>query len=359
MISDKCFTKEWQAGKRQEMGGCDPLLLEKTIYAFALLDALSGRGLDFVFKGGTSLLLRLPRIRRLSIDADILCSEPATKLDPLLAEISISRPFIRMTEDERGKDRLPARRHFKFFYNSLDSRNPAAFVLLDVVHARNVYPQVDRVPVRTTFVESDGELLVPTVEGLLGDKLTAFGPNTTGVPLNSRTTMQVMKQVFDIGELFDSACDISAVSIAYRQVFSVENEYRGGEFTFLQALEDSFETAYLIAQVGLSGAPDDDRCGLFDAGRKQLASHLVGAKFRREEMKIAAAKAALLSSVLRTQMPLDFASLRYDATKLAALSNVFFKTPYAAICRLKAIPEAMWLWAEAFRLKGPGSDSHR
>ena len=71
MIDPQCFTQGWQARKRAELGGCDPVLLEKTIHAFALLDAMAARGLEFVFKGGTSLLLRLPAIRRLSIDADM------------------------------------------------------------------------------------------------------------------------------------------------------------------------------------------------------------------------------------------------------------------------------------------------
>jgi predicted nucleotidyltransferase component of viral defense system len=71
MVDQQCFTKEWQALKRTELGGCDPVLLEKTIHVFALLDALAARGVEFVFKGGTSLLLRLPQVRRLSIDADI------------------------------------------------------------------------------------------------------------------------------------------------------------------------------------------------------------------------------------------------------------------------------------------------
>jgi hypothetical protein len=44
MIAGQCFTSEWQAHKRGELGGCDPVLLEKTIHAFALLDALSSRG---------------------------------------------------------------------------------------------------------------------------------------------------------------------------------------------------------------------------------------------------------------------------------------------------------------------------
>src|SRR6266487_2623171 len=102
MVSNECLTAEWQTRKRQELGGCDPVLLEKTIHAFAMLDALSARGLEFVFKGGTSLLLRLPRIRRLSIDGDSLCQEPAEKLDPLRAEISRTPPFTSLSEDDRG-----------------------------------------------------------------------------------------------------------------------------------------------------------------------------------------------------------------------------------------------------------------
>ena len=155
MISGECFTSEWQTRKREELGGCDPVLLEKTIHAFALLDALATRGLEFVFKGGTSLLLRLPRIRRLSIDVDIFCHESPEKLNRLLAEVSQTPPFTGMTEDDRGEHRIPARRHFKFSYTPLDPKNPAPFVLLDVVHERNVYPKVERVPMRTLLVEGD------------------------------------------------------------------------------------------------------------------------------------------------------------------------------------------------------------
>ena len=90
---------------------------------------------------------------------------------------------------------------------------------------------MERVPVRTVLVEGDCALFVPTVEGLLGDKLTAFGPNTTGVALNEKYSMQFMKQVFDIGELFDAASDVGAVRAAYNQVFAAENSYRGGKFT--------------------------------------------------------------------------------------------------------------------------------
>jgi hypothetical protein len=223
---------------------------------------------------------------------------------------------------------------------------------LDVVYERNVYPHVDRVPLRTAFLESDGALLVPTVEGLLGDKLTAFGPNTTGVPLNEQRAMQFMKQVFDIGELFNAAGDLAAIRAAYDQVFAAENGFRGEIFTTEQALQDDFNTAYRITQVGFANEPKDGRDKLIEAGRKQIESHLVGVKFRREQMKIAVAKAALLSTVLRAAAPPAFPALRYDETKLVNLKEVKFDTAFSAAGKLKAIPEAMWLWAEALRLRG-------
>ena len=252
-----------------------------------------------------------------------------------------------MSKDDRGEHRIPARRHFKFLYTPLDPNNPAPFVLLDVVHERNIYPVVERVPLQTAFIESEVALLVPTREGLLGDKLTAFGPNTTGVPLNERRSMQFMKQLFDIGELFDATSDLAAVRAAHAEIFQAENGYRGGKFTAEQALQDAFDTACCIAQVGLAKAPKDGRCELLEAGRKQIECHLVGVRFRREEMKIAAAKAALLASVLRGGGTPEFASLRYDDTKLASLKNATFDGPYAEVGRLKE----MWLWSEALCLR--------
>jgi len=348
MIDGKCFTNEWQALKRTQLGGCDPVLLEKTIHAFALLDALAGKGLDFIFKGGTSLLLRLPHIHRLSIDVDILCDQSMAELDALLIEVGRTRPFNGMTEDDRGSHRLPSRRHFKFFYVPLDAKNPAPFVLLDVVQEVNLYPKVEPVPLRTAFVEGDGTLMVPIIEGLLGDKLTAFGPNTTGIPLDDRHSMQFMKQVFDIGELFDSASDLSEVDTAYEAIFAAENSYRGNQFSLEQALQDGFDAAYCMTQVGFVGAPMDGRCELIDIGRRQLESHLVGVRFRREDMKIAAAKTAFLTCSRNSGI--DINAVRYDETRLPFLRNFAFPDDLAALRKLKAIPEAMWYWSLATRL---------
>jgi len=62
-------------------------LIEKTIRAFSLLEALVRSGCPFVFKGGTSLMLHLNSSKRLSIDIDIICP-PGTDIDRYLGMYS-------------------------------------------------------------------------------------------------------------------------------------------------------------------------------------------------------------------------------------------------------------------------------
>ena len=61
MIKPHCFRPEWIFGfKRQkEYKRINPGILEKMIHALALLQHLKKQGLNFVFKGGTSLIIIL------------------------------------------------------------------------------------------------------------------------------------------------------------------------------------------------------------------------------------------------------------------------------------------------------------
>ncbi len=65
----------------------DPVLLERTVYAFGLLEALARVGMPFVFKGETCLMLLMETPRRLSTDIDIIV-EPGTDLDDYLNKAS-------------------------------------------------------------------------------------------------------------------------------------------------------------------------------------------------------------------------------------------------------------------------------
>lgn len=60
MITRDNFSED-HVRKLQEKNHRDPLLIERTIFAFGLLEALVKVGLPFIFKGGTSLMLLLPK----------------------------------------------------------------------------------------------------------------------------------------------------------------------------------------------------------------------------------------------------------------------------------------------------------
>jgi predicted nucleotidyltransferase component of viral defense system len=51
------------------------------VYALHLLERLKANGLNFVFKGGTSLLLLLKEGNRFSIDIDIICNSHRIDLE--------------------------------------------------------------------------------------------------------------------------------------------------------------------------------------------------------------------------------------------------------------------------------------
>ena len=359
MIAEICFTADWLEKKRKELKGVDPGLLERALHAFALLGHLAESDLKFVFKGGTSLLLHVPVIRRLSIDIDILCSVPATELDRILGEVAKVAPFIRYEEDERGSRGLPERRHFKFFYTPLVAGNPAPYVFLDVVEETHVPHEVVVKPITPEILEIRREILVtvPTVESLLADKLTAFAPRSIGVPFvpangNPADTMQIVKQMFDVGELFNLTEDLSAVRRVYQKVFVLENEYRGGGYTPADTLEDTLQASLLLCLHGLKGVKDQmpEALMILD-GASKLRSHLINHTFNPIMAKLAASKAALMARLIKNEeSDLTMAVIKAKPPT-DELRRLDITGEWERLNRLKLVSEdAFWYWYLASKL---------
>src|SRR5690606_29575886 len=110
---------------------------------------------------GTSLLLRLPTFRRLSIDIDVMCPLPDGELDQILREVAADAPFERYEEDDRGADRVPARRHFKFHYRPVGNwGKQTSHVVLDVVKEEPLHPTIEAIPIRSPLFEIEEEVTV-------------------------------------------------------------------------------------------------------------------------------------------------------------------------------------------------------
>jgi RNA 3'-terminal phosphate cyclase len=64
MIKSICFSEKAISARRDKLKIADPGLFEKAIHAFALLGHIAESRMDFIFKGGTSLLLHIPQPQR-------------------------------------------------------------------------------------------------------------------------------------------------------------------------------------------------------------------------------------------------------------------------------------------------------
>ena len=108
MISNICITGVHIQAQAETLGA-RVIQVEKSIHALALLGHLAQADLQFIFKGGTSLLLHLSRIKRLSIDIDIMSDVADDELDEIMNHVSVLPPFIRSEKQNRGVLGKPAR----------------------------------------------------------------------------------------------------------------------------------------------------------------------------------------------------------------------------------------------------------
>jgi hypothetical protein len=74
--------------------------------------------------------------------------------------------------------------HYSFAFDSVTKGKYSGTILLDILIEDSIYPELSEKPVQTKWIETEGEtnITVPTIDAIIGDKLTAFAPNTVGIP---------------------------------------------------------------------------------------------------------------------------------------------------------------------------------
>lgn len=299
MLHPQCFDPDWLRAKREELKVQDLELLERTVHAFALLHGLIETGLDFVFKGGTCMLLLPTGFRRLSIDIDIQSTDTKENVEKALVKIGATEPFYKWEENDRAHDDLPQRSHHEFSYNSKLGHGERK-IILDVVHAPCPL-KVMQVAAEPAFLQPvDGFVVsVPTVEALLGDKLIAFAPNTTGVPFQRSghsMAMQVVKQLHDVHQLAQHLKDPVGFRVAYSQSYEAQNNFRKGAWSLQDVAADTVRVAWQGRAVTLPKAPRTDVANQLASGKRSLGNHLLRSKvYQDTDYQTALATAAALA----------------------------------------------------------------
>jgi predicted nucleotidyltransferase component of viral defense system len=362
MIREHCFTDEWLAGfKRQkDHARIDIIILEKMIYALHLLERLKSNGLAFVFKGGTSLLLLLDEGHRFSIDIDIICKTDRKELELILQKVVDSSRFTGFQLDEHRsyKPGVPTA-HYKFKFDS--GRKASGTILLDVLVEDSIYPEVIKKAVASKWIESENETVVtmPSVDSITGDKLTAFAPNTIGIPYfkgkdNQPFAMEICKQLFDLSKLFENIQDMEVVAASFQAFAEHEIAYRqninpSAELTPEMVLRDTINTCIILAKRG--NGNDEEKAGFRELQKGIIAfgtGFLMTGSFRIDDAIPASARIAYLAAkiLVHDLSPINF----YQGQHIKDLT--IEDQNWSFLMRLKRQPDksAFYYWYQAVQL---------
>ncbi len=325
----------------QQKYASDPGLIERALYAFGLLEAIKSVGMPFCFKGGTSLMLILDKPARLSTDIDILV-EPGTDVDDYIDKASRIFPFLNKREDVRKGRNGIVKRHFRFTYFS-PLRNTEFYILLDVVYAHLPYAKTIRKEISNDLLLTEGENLfveVPTADCILGDKMTAFAPHTTGVLIGTGKELEIAKQLFDTATLYDYVVDYDLFSKTYEAAVMEEIAFRGEIWSKEDVLMDTIRACVSIIS---RGSIDKNDYAEYLRGIKSLRNHILLNSYNTDDATWKACKVMYLASCLfsgnpfkKIEQPASYLSERLVGDQYKKLSYVRRQRPDAYACLVEA-----------------------
>ena len=303
MINHDCTSLEWITRVSALHNNADKILVEKVIRALMLLEGLAVSGLDFCFKGGTATMLLLEKPRRMSIDIDIIVPDANADIPATLDKVCAQQGFTGWTVVERQNKGLIHKTHYKLYFLSNVSRAREQFILLDVLHEQVGYSKTIQKPLTSSFIENeDAAVLVtlPDINNITGDKLTAFSPNTIGIPYNKGgydRGMEIIKQLYDLSCLYEQVDDISIVREVFERFCAVESKYREHGFSPEAVLEDAQINALSIC----FRKAYDERCQyeVLSKGAKQVNGFIFSERFSNEKAMVHAAKVAYLIELVK------------------------------------------------------------
>lgn len=352
MIKQECFTKEWCEHVAHKLNYKDTQLIEKVVRALSLLEMLVKAKCPFYFKGGTATMLLLGGIsNRLSIDIDIICP-PGTEIEQYLDKYK-NFGFTKVDLVERkslGKN-IP-KSHSKLFYQFAytDKTTKEGYILLDVLYENCHYQNTLEIPIVSPFIDIEGEPLkvrVPSVDDILGDKLTAFAPNTTGIPYykrNKECSVEIIKQLYDVSRLFERVDNLEIVTKSFLSIVKVEMAYR--EISDLEAVyEDILQTSILLATKGKEGVGEFN---ILQEGIKKIKSFIHTSNYHIENAIVDSAKAAYVSTCIRNGVT---KIEKYNGDIDVVLPMSIANTLTTKLNKLKrTLPEAFYYWVKTSEL---------
>ncbi|MBK8786382.1 MAG: nucleotidyl transferase AbiEii/AbiGii toxin family protein [Chitinophagaceae bacterium] len=281
---------------------------------------------------------------------DIITNHTEKEITAVLDKIVGHGLFTRVGKpDNERKTAMEAPvTHYKLYYESkIDTNYGEEPILLDVLHMPNPYPKVIDYPIEHEWLESEGETVfvkIPVYDCILGDKLTAFAPKTTGILYSKQKPVEIIKQLYDLSFLFDQIESLPLLKESYLDVVAEELRFRGLSLSYQEVLDDTIEACVVIA----NRKPNDEEFKQLHRGIINITNFIID-RFKIEEVFVAAGKIAYLCLILKSDVEIVVEKFKTpDQVKELLITNPDFNW----LNKLKkSNPEAFFYWEKAMALK--------
>jgi hypothetical protein len=226
------------------------------------------------------------------------------------------------------------------------------YILLDIVFEEVRYKNLVKLNIQSSFLpEKDDPTIVesPCLEDLIGDKLTAFAPNTTGIPYfkgEDSMSMEIIKQLYDISNLFDEVKDLETIKTTFKKFALTELSYREMDnLSEKDVLEDVYQTALCIVTRGADGNGDFEQ---LQKGIQRIKSFIFSENYHVEKAISHASKAAYLAALIKH----DAKTIEKYVDPLQVKDWVINEPMNTKLNKLKkSNPEAFYYWYKIYELE--------
>lgn len=279
-------------------------------------------------------------------------TEKPDNLNEILDKVAVEQGFIKKEEQKRTANTKIDKAHYKFFYTPLHKTSKdEEYVLLDILFEAVHYQKLENIKIQSSFVpEKETSLIVktPCLEDITGDKLTAFAPNTTGIPYfkgEDSMSMDIIKQLYDIGNLADSVSEIETIKSTFRTFAKTELSYKElGNLTEQDVIEDIYQTALCIVTRGTDGKGNFNE---LQNGIQRISRFVFAESYHIEKAIVHASKAAYLATLIKE----DAAKIEKYNNPLQMKDWTIGEPMNTKLNKLKkSNPEAFFYWYKIYDL---------
>ena len=218
--------------------------------------------------------------------------------------------------------------------------------MLDVLFEENHYNTLVKRNIANDILLTEEPYLpviIPSVDCILGDKLTAFAPHTTGIPFDVNKEMEIIKQLFDVATLIEECNNFQDVYESYMKTVKSEIAYRGNECLVEDVLIDTIEMAACIVSRG-NNRPDEYRKLI--NGIKSIRTHIFKENYSGEIAAIQACSVMYMASCILKNK--EFVPIKKPENYI---KDSIGKSKYKSLSYIKKVKlEAYGYLVEAVRL---------